>query len=147
MKTLRSILDAGIPYDSVCFKDASGTSAPSKVYETIKLARKMLPEGTIIDFHTHETAGIGVTCYKAAIEAGADFIDLSMAPVTGGTCQPDIMTMWHALRGSEYDLDVDVEKVMGVEEFFQDSMKDYFLPPEACALTPFSAGARCREAP
>ncbi len=136
MKTLRSILDAGIPYDSVCFKDASGTSAPSKVYETIKLARKMLPEGTVIDFHTHETAGIGVTCYKAAIEAGADFIDLSMVPVSGGTCQPDILTMWHALRGSEYDLDVDVEKVIGVEEFFQDSMKDYFLPPEAVRVDP-----------
>jgi len=136
MQTLRSILDAGIPYDSVCFKDASGTSTPSKVYETIKLARKMLPEGTIIDFHTHETAGIGVTCYKAAVEAGADYIDLSMAPVSGGTCQPDILTMWHALRGSEYDLDVDVEKVMGVEEFFQDSMKDYFLPPEAVRVDP-----------
>lgn len=136
MKTLRSILDAGIPYDSVCFKDASGTSAPSKVYETIRLARKMLPEGTIIDFHTHETAGIGVTCYKAAIEAGADFIDLSMAPVSGGTCQPDILTMWHALRGSEYDLDVDVEKIIGVEEFFHDSMKDYFLPPEAVRVDP-----------
>ena len=61
MKTLRAILDAGIPYNSVCFKDASGTSTPAKVYETIKEARKMLPQGTVIDFHTHETAGIGIT--------------------------------------------------------------------------------------
>src|SRR6056297_3057535 len=30
--TLRQILDAGIPFDSVCFKDASGTSSPNKVY-------------------------------------------------------------------------------------------------------------------
>ncbi|HQO40539.1 MAG TPA: biotin/lipoyl-binding protein [Spirochaetota bacterium] len=136
MKTLRDILDAGIHYDSVCFKDASGTSTPSKVYETIKEARKMLPEGTVIDFHTHETAGIGVTCYKAAIEAGADLIDLSMSPVSGGTCQPDILTMWHALRGSGYDLDVDIDKVMVVEEYFQESMKDYFLPPEAVRVEP-----------
>ncbi len=136
IKTLRSILDAGIPYNSICFKDASGTSTPSKVYETIKEARKMLPQGTIIDFHTHETAGIGVSCYRAAIEAGADFIDLSLSPVSGGTCQPDVLTMWHSLRGSEYDLDVDVEKVMEVEEFFQDSMKDYFLPPEAVRVEP-----------
>jgi len=136
MKTLKDILDAGIPYDSVCFKDASGTSTPSKVYETIKEARKMLPEGTIINFHTHETAGIGVTCYKAAIEAGVDFIDLSLSPVSGGTCQPDALTMWHALRGSDYDLDVDIEKLMGVEEFFQDSMKEYFLPPEAVRVEP-----------
>lgn len=136
MKTLKDILDAGIPYDSVCFKDASGTSTPSKVYDTIKEARKMLPAGTVIDFHTHETAGIGVTCYKAAIEAGADIIDLSMSPVSGGTCQPDILTMWHALRGSEFDLDVDIDKVMVVEEYFQECMKDYFLPPEAVRVEP-----------
>lgn len=136
MKTLKDILEAGIPYDSVCFKDASGTSTPSKVYETIRQARKMLPEGTLIDFHTHETAGIGVTCYKAAIEAGADFIDLSMSPVSGGTCQPDILTMWHALRGSEFDLDVDVDKVMVVEEYFRERMKDYFMPPEAVCVEP-----------
>jgi len=134
--TLRSILDAGIPYDSVCFKDASGTSTPSKVYDTIKQARKVLPEETILDFHTHETAGIGVACYRAAIEAGADLIDLSLSPVSGGTCQSDILTMWHSLRGSEYDLDVDIQKVMEVEEFFQDSMKDYFLPPEAVRVEP-----------
>ncbi|HPO51179.1 MAG TPA: biotin attachment protein, partial [Spirochaetota bacterium] len=40
--TLKKILDAGIPYDSVAFKDASGTSTPQKVYETIKEARKLL---------------------------------------------------------------------------------------------------------
>ncbi len=39
-KTLKDILDAEIPYDSVCFKDASGTATPGKVYETIKAARK-----------------------------------------------------------------------------------------------------------
>lgn len=134
--TLRSILDAGIPYDSVCFKDASGTSTPSKVYETIRQAKKVLPEGILLNFHTHETAGIGVACYRAAIEAGADIIDLSLSPVSGGTCQSDILTMWHSLRGSEYDLDVDIQKVMEVEEFFQESMKDYFLPPEAVRVEP-----------
>jgi hypothetical protein len=57
-KTLRGILDAGIPFDSVCFKDASGTACPQKVHETIRRARKMLPEGTFqARFHTHDTAG------------------------------------------------------------------------------------------
>ncbi|WP_417738282.1 biotin/lipoyl-containing protein [Rosistilla oblonga] len=134
--TLQKILDADIPFDAVCFKDASGTAVPSKVYETIAAARKMLPAGTFIHFHTHETAGVSVLANKAAIDAGADAIDLSMAPCSGGTCQPDILVMWHALRGSEYDLDVDVEKVRAAEEVFKDCMKDYFLPPEATAVEP-----------
>jgi len=133
---LRQILDAGIPYDSVCFKDASGTAVPSKVHETIKRARKMLPDGTFIHFHTHETAGISVQANIAALDAGADAIDLSMAPCSGGTCQPDILVMWHALRGMDYDLDIDIDKVRDAEEVFKDQMADYFLPPEATAVEP-----------
>ena len=135
-KTLRAILDAGIPYDSVCFKDASGTAVPSKVHESIKRARQMLPEGTFIHFHTHETAGISVQANLAALDAGADAIDLSLAPCSGGTCQPDVLVMWHALRGSEYDLDIDIDKVRDAEEVFKECMVDYFLPPEATAVEP-----------
>ena len=134
--TLQKILDAEIPYDAVCFKDASGTAVPSKVYETIRRARKMLPKDTYIHFHTHETAGVSVLAYKAALDAGADAIDLSLAPCSGGTCQPDVLVMWHALRGSEYTLDIDIDKVREAEEVFKDCMKDYFLPPEATAVEP-----------
>ena len=135
-KTLRGILDAGIPYDSVCFKDASGTSTPAVVHETIKRARKMLPEGTHIQFHSHETAGCCVMAYKAALDAGADAIDLSLSPVSGGTCQPDVIVMWHALRGSDYDLDVDIDKVREAEQIFRECMKDYMMPAEALAVEP-----------
>jgi len=134
--TLQEILDAEIPFDAVCFKDASGTAVPSKVYETIKRARKMLPSDAFIHFHTHETAGISVLANKAALDGGADAIDLSMAPCSGGTCQPDILVMWHALRGSEYDLDIDIDKVIKAEDVFKDCMSDYFLPPEATAVEP-----------
>ena len=34
-KILRQILDAEIPYHSVCFKDATGTANPQKIYDTI----------------------------------------------------------------------------------------------------------------
>ena len=134
--TLQQILDADIPFDAVCFKDASGTAVPSKVYETISAARKILPGDAFIHFHTHETAGVSCLANKAALDAGADAIDLSMAPCSGGTCQPDILVMWHALRGSDYELDVDVEKVREAEEVFKDCMSDYFLPPEATAVEP-----------
>jgi pyruvate carboxylase subunit B len=136
MGVLREILDNDVPYDSVCFKDASGTAAPQKVHDTIKAARKMLPEGTHLRVHSHETAGTSVLMYKAALEAGCDGIDLSMAPVSGGTAQPDVVTMWHALRGTEFDLDLDINKVLEVEEIFKECMKDYFVPPEALAVEP-----------
>ena len=136
MGVLEGILDDGVPFDSICFKDASGTAVPSKVYETIKLARQRLGNDIHMRLHTHETAGVSVSAYLAALDAGADGIDLAMAPVSGGTSQPDFIVMWHALRGTEYDLGIDVDKVVEVEAVFKECMKEYFVPPEATAVEP-----------
>ena len=134
--TLRKILEAEIPFDSVCFKDASGTSVPEKVYDTVSQARKLLGDDIRISFHTHETAGISIIQYKAAMAAGVNQIDLSMAPVSGGTCQPDIMTMYHALLGTKWDLGIDPAKIFEAEEIFKECMADYFIPPESKKVEP-----------
>ena len=136
-KTLRQILDSGLPYDSICFKDASGTSSPQKVYDTIKMARKLVGDSTHIRLHTHETAGVSVACYLAALDAGADGIDLAASPVSGGTSQPDILTMLHATKGMNYDLGgLEINKILKYEETLAHCLKDYFIPPEATQVSP-----------
>lgn len=135
-RVLRNILDAGIPFDSIAFKDASGTSNPRKVYETIRRTREILGADAHIRFHSHETAGTGLAAYLAALDGGADGIDLAMKPVSGGTGQPDIISMWHALKGTEYDLGLDIEKIMETEEIFKECMKDYPLDPVSLAVNP-----------
>jgi pyruvate carboxylase subunit B len=136
-KTLRRILDSGLPYDSICFKDASGTSSPQKIYETIQMARKLVGNDTHIRLHTHETAGVSVACYLAALEAGADGIDLAASPVSGGTSQPDILTMMHAVKGKNFDLGgLEIDKILKYQEVLNDCLKDYFMPPEATQVSP-----------
>ncbi|EIE9551139.1 biotin attachment protein [Campylobacter coli] len=136
-RILKEILAAEIPFDSICFKDASGTSNPNKIYETIKMARKNLPQDVHIRLHTHETAGVSIACYLAALEARVDGIDLAAAPVSGGTSQPDILTMMHALKGKNYDLGgLEEEKILKYEAVLKDSLKEYFLPPEATMVSP-----------
>ncbi len=136
MDRLKQILDADIPFHSICFKDASGTSNPRKVYETLKAARKIVSEDTILWFHTHDTAGLGISQNMAAIEGGADGVDLAKSPVSGGTCQPDILSMMHAMKGTEYTLDLDYEKIITASDAFEEAMKDYFFPPEAKMVSP-----------
>ncbi|EAK0462736.1 biotin/lipoyl-binding protein [Campylobacter upsaliensis] len=135
-KILREILAAEIPFSSFCFKDASGTSNPEKIYQTIKMARSILPSETHIRLHTHETAGVSIACYLAALKAGADGIDLAASPVSGGTSQPDILTMMHAIKGKNYDFGLDLEKILKYEEVFKECMADYFLPPESTMVSP-----------
>ncbi|HIP53862.1 MAG TPA: biotin attachment protein [Sulfurimonas autotrophica] len=136
-KTLRDIMDSGLPYDSICFKDASGTSNPQKVFETIKMARKLLGDDTHIRLHTHETAGVSVAAYMAALEAGVDGIDMAASPVSGGTSQPDILTMLHATKGMNYDLGgLEIGKILTYEKELQSCLSDYFIPPEATMVSP-----------
>ena len=133
---LQNILDAEIPFDSLCFKDASGTTSPKTVYDTIKKARSKLSGSIPIRFHTHETAGISVATTLAALNAGATAIDCSMSPCSGGTCQADIIVVMHALEGSEYDLGLDVKKLVKAEKAFKESMKNYADLPEASKVEP-----------
>jgi len=136
-KTLRDILESELPFDSICFKDASGTSNPQKVFETIQMARKLLGEDMHIRLHTHETAGVSVAAYMAALEAGIDGIDLAANPVSGGTAQPDILTMLHATKGMNYDLGgLELGKILTYEKELQGCLADYFIPPEATKVSP-----------
>ena len=135
-KTLRAILDSGIQFDSVAFKDASGTANPKKIGETIRMARKLLGRDMHIRLHTHETAGVSVASYLSALEAGVDGIDLAQSPVSGGTSQPDILTMIHALKGTDFDLGLDKYKILESERVLNECLKDYFIPPEAIQVSP-----------
>ena len=145
--TLKKILDSGLPFDSVCFKDASGTSNPRKFHDTIAGARKLLGSDTILWAHSHETAAQGIAQYLAALEAGCDGICVARAPVSGGTSQPDLISMWHALKGTDYTLDIDVKKTLEANAVFKDRLKDYYFPPEALSvssevlLSPMPGGA------
>ena len=141
LQRLQGILDSGLPFDSVCFKDASGTANPQKVYETFKGARELLGDDALIWYHTHDTAGVSVACNLAAIEGAATKdnnlgIDLAKSPVCGGTCQPDIISMWHALKGKPWTIDVDIMKIVEAEKIFEECMKDYFIPIEAKQVSP-----------
>ena len=138
---LNEIIASGIPFDSLAFKDASGTSTPATVFETVKQARAILDStygagAKEIQFHTHDTAGMAVACNMAAIEAGADIIDLAMSPLSGGTCEADILVMYQRLRGTDYTLDIDPDKILGVEKVFEKCLDKYFMPPESMQVSP-----------
>jgi len=136
-KTLRNMLDAGIEFDSLCFKDASGTANPNKVFETISMARNLLGEDVHLRLHTHETAGVSVASYLAALEAGANGIDMAASPVSGGTSQPDILTMLHATKGTNYNLgDLELTKILKYEDRLKECLADYMIPPEATQVSP-----------
>ena len=126
---IQRLLEAGLHFDSVCMKDASGTTDPHTCYETAKGLKKILPPEVPLSMHTHDTASMAVACYMAGIAGGVDRIDLSVRPLASGTSQPDVRSMWHALKGTGYTLDIDAGKMNELEKLLDEGLKDYSFNP------------------
>ncbi len=125
----KKLLDSGMHIDSICLKDASGTTDPKTIYDTAVGLKKMMPPEMPLWQHTHDTASMAVACYMAGIQGGVDGIDLSVRPMASGTVQPDVRSMAHALKGTGYKLDIDETKMNDIENLLNEGMKDYNFNP------------------
>lgn len=125
----KRLLDSGMRIDSICLKDASGTTDPKTIYDTVVGLKKIMPPEMPLWVHTHDTASTAVACYWAGIEGGCDGVDLSVRPLASGTVQPDARSLAHALKGTGYSLDFDVSKLGRIETMLEELLKEYDFNP------------------
>jgi pyruvate carboxylase subunit B len=125
----RQILDSGMHIDSICLKDASGTTDPVTIYETAVGLKKIMPPELPLWMHTHDTASTAVACYMAAIHGGADGVDLAIRPLASGTSQPDARALAHSLKGTGYSLDMDVDRLPAIETMLEELLDAYEFNP------------------
>jgi len=125
----RRLLESDIQIDSLCLKDASGTTDPNTIYHTVKGLKRIMPGDMILWQHTHDTASTAVACYMAGIEAGVDGVDLAIRPMASGTVQPDVRSLAHGLKGTGFDLDLDVTKINEIEDLLNEGLRDYNFNP------------------
>lgn len=126
---VRRVLESGVRVDSVCIKDASGTTDPRTCFETARAIKAILPAGMELWQHTHDTASMAVACYMAGLAGGVDGIDLSVRPLASGTSQPDVRSMWHALKGTGFELDLDVSRIEELEAVLSEGLAAYEFNP------------------
>jgi len=103
--------------DSLGIKDMSGILQPRIAHDLVhELKRKI---GIPITLHTHDTAGLGAASYLAAIDAGVDCVEVSIAPFANGTAQPDTQRMLALLEGHPRCPKFDAEKLSQLRSYFE----------------------------
>ncbi len=132
----KRLLKSDLHIDSICLKDASGTTDPKTIYDTAVGLKKIMPSEMPLWMHTHDTASTAVACYMAGIAGGVDGIDLSVRPMASGTVQPDVRSMAHALKGTGYTLDIDPDKMIKIENMLNELMKEYAFNPTTTSPDP-----------
>ena len=108
--------------DSIGIKDMSGVIAPRVAFDMVTQLRARV--GLPITLHTHDTAGLGAAAYLAAIDAGVDIVETSIAPFANGTAQPDTLRMLALLEGHPRQPDFDRRKLAELREYFTGVYKE-----------------------
>jgi pyruvate carboxylase subunit B len=114
---------ANLGCDSIAIKDMAGLLTPYATSELVKALKDAvdLP----LHLHSHATSGLAEMCQLKAIEAGCRHIDTALSSWAGGTSHPPTESMVIALRGTEYDTGLDLNKLQEVNRYFAVIRKKY----------------------
>ncbi len=112
----------------LAIKDMAGLCKP---YAAEKLIRTLKQEvGLPIHFHTHDTAGVQAAAILKGAEAGLDIADAAMAPLSGGTSQPNINTIVEALRFTDRDSQLPADDLDAIAEYWR-NVREFYAPFES----------------
>ncbi len=103
----KGLVDMGC--HEVVIKDTSGLLSPQATWELVTELKQVVK--VPIDVHSHCSSGMAPMAYMAAVEAGAEILDVAVSPLAWGTSQPASESVVAALEGGEYDTGLDLDKM------------------------------------
>ncbi len=109
--------------DSICIKDMAGLATPPIAFELVTRLKEAVE--IPIQFHTHDTAGMGAASCFAASRAGVDVVDCSISSLSTGTGQPAIETIVGMLQGTDRDTDLNLDELMVISEYYKEARDKY----------------------
>ncbi|MCA9708645.1 MAG: pyruvate carboxylase subunit B, partial [Myxococcales bacterium] len=108
----------------LAIKDMAGLLKPRAGRMLVRALRDAFPQ-VPIHVHTHDTASTGVASMLACADAGADVVDLALAPMAGLTSQPAMGAVVAALRGTARDTELSLEVLQGLEDYWEQARQLY----------------------
>ncbi|SKC50192.1 oxaloacetate decarboxylase subunit alpha [Maledivibacter halophilus] len=109
--------------DSICIKDMSGLLTPFFTFELISSLKKTV--NIPLELHSHSTSGLASMSYLKGIEAGVDIIDTAISPFALGTSQPPTESIVAALEATEFDTELNINKLNTIAEYFKPLREKY----------------------
>jgi len=115
------LLECGV--SSIAIKDMSGVMSPYEAYELVTNLKKLVD--VELHLHCHSTAGMADMTLLKAIEAGVDRVDTAISSMSGTYGHPSTESIVAALKGTERDTGLDIEKLESIAAYFRDVRKKY----------------------
>jgi len=115
----------------LAIKDMAGLCKPYAARKLIETLKQEI--GIPIHFHTHDTAGVQAGAVFQGAEIGLDIADGAMAPLSGGTSQPNLNAMVESLRFTDRDTELSDEHLDSIAEYWR-CVREFYAPFESPVL-------------
>ena len=111
--------------DEICIKDMAGIGRPvslGKIVANIKAAHPDIP----IQYHSHAGPGFNMASILEVCEAGCDYVDVGMEPLSWGTGHADLLSVQAMLKDAGFQVpEINMEAYMKVRALIQEFMDDF----------------------
>lgn len=118
----KQLIEAGA--DEICIKDMGGIGRPvslGKIVAGIK-AIKDIP----IQYHSHAGPGFNMASILEVCNAGCDYIDVGMEPLSWGTGHADVISVQAMLKDAGFQVPkINMSAYMKVRSLIQEFMDDF----------------------
>ena len=121
MDLAKKIEDAGA--DSLAIKDMAGLLRPFDAFNLVKSLKDTI--SIPVHMQTHATTGMSTATNMKAIEAGIDNIDTSISSLSMTYGHTATETMLAIFEGQEREINLDLEALEEVSNFFKDIREKY----------------------
>jgi pyruvate carboxylase len=109
----------------LCIKDMAGLCKPYAAELLVKTLKQEI--GIPVHFHTHDTAGMQAGSIFKGSEVKLDIADAAMAPMSGGTSQPNLNAIVEGLRFTKRETGLDAEKLNRIADYWT-AVREFYLP-------------------
>lgn len=111
--------------DEICIKDMAGIGRPYSLGQIVGNIKAKHPE-IPIQYHSHAGPGFNVASILEVCNAGCDYIDVGMEPLSWGTGHADLLTVQAMLKDAGYIVpEINMEAYMKVRSMIQEDMDDF----------------------
>ena len=111
--------------DSLCIKDMAGIGRPHSLGQIVANIKAKHPE-IPVQYHSHAGPGFNVASILEVCNAGCDYIDVGMEPLSWGTGHADLLTVQAMLKDAGYKVpEINMEAYMKVRSLIQEFMDDF----------------------
>ena len=104
-------------------KDMGGLLKPTAAGPLVKALKE--ETGMPVHFHTHDTSGVSGASILEAAKAGVDAVDLAMDAFSGGTSQPCLGSVVEAMKFTDRDTGIDMDRVREISDYWENTRKIY----------------------